>query len=239
MTTRISLWSGPRNVSTAVMYAFRSRVDTTVVDEPLLGHYLRATGVHQPARDAVLATFDLDGDRVVRDRMLGDWPTPVVMFKNMAHHLVDLDDTFLDELHNVVLTRDPRHMLPSLARGIPDPQVFETGLPNQVALVRRELADGRDPIVVETATLLADPPGILAEVCRRCGIPWEPAMLSWPAGPTPEDGPWGDFWYASVRRSTGFGPPRTSTPELPVHLADLLDACLPLYDEVVAHAIGR
>nr|WP_274387407.1 hypothetical protein [Salsipaludibacter albus] len=231
------MWSGPRNVSTALMYAFRSRSDTTVVDEPLLGHYLRVTGVDQPARDEVLATFDLDGDRVVREQLLGPCPTPVLFAKNMAHHLVDLDDDFLDEVRNVVLTRDPRHMLPSLVQGIPDPQLFETGLPGQVALVRRELAAGRTPVVVETATLLADPPGVLAEVCRRCDIPWDPAMLSWEAGPKPEDGPWGDFWYGSVRASTGFGPPRTSTRPVPDHLEDLLAACVDLHDEVTAHAI--
>lgn len=238
MTTRISLWSGPRNVSTALMYAFRSRADTTVVDEPLFGHYLRVTGVEQPARAEVLATLDLDGDRVVAQQLLGDWPTPVAFFKNMAHHMVDLDEAFLDDLHHVVLVRDPRHVLPSLVAGIPDPELFETGLPAQVRLVRRELAAGRTPIVVDTAALLADPPGVLAEVCRRCHIPWDPAMLSWPVGPKPEDGPWGDFWYDAVRRSTGFGPPRTSRRPVPAHLLGLLAACDPLYDELLAHAIG-
>lgn len=238
MTTRISLWSGPRNVSTAVMYAFRSRPDTTVVDEPLFGHYLRVTGVDQPAREDVLATQDVDGERVVREQLLGDWPTPVVFFKNMAHHLVDLDEAFLDDLHNVVLTRDPRQMLPSLIEGIPDPQLFETGLPAQASLVRRERAAGRDPIVVETATLLADPAGVLGEVCRRCGLDWDPAMLSWEPGPKPEDGVWGDFWYDAVRASTGFGPPRTATRPMPEGLDDLLEKCRALYDDVVAHAIG-
>ncbi len=239
MTTRVSLWSGPRNVSTALMYAFRSRPDTTVVDEPLFGHYLRVTGVDQPARDEVLATFDTHGDRVVREQLLGPWPTPVAFFKNMAHHLVDLDLAFLDELHNVVLVRDPRDVLASLVDGIPEPRLFETGLPDQVRLVRRDLAAGRDPLVVETTSLLADPPGVLGEVCRRCGLDWDPAMLAWEAGPKSEDGPWGSFWYGAVHRSTGFGPPRTSRRPLPEHLRDLEASCRGLYDEVVAHAIGR
>lgn len=238
-TTRVSLWSGPRNVSTALMYAFRSRADTTVVDEPLFGHYLRTTGVDQPVRDEVLARFDTDGQRVVREQLLGPWSTPVAMFKNMAHHLVDLDRDFLDDLHNVVLVRDPRDVLPSLVDGIPDPQLFETGLPAQVDLVRRDLAAGRDPLVVETTSLLTDPPGVLGEVCRRCGLDWDPAMLAWEVGAKPEDGPWASFWYGSVHRSTGFGPPRTSHRPLPDHLGDLLADCRDLYDEVVAHAIGR
>lgn len=235
--TRISLWSGPRNVSTALMYAFRSRPDTTVVDEPLFGHYLRVTGVDQPARDEVLATFDLDGDRVVREQLLGPCPTPVAFFKNMAHHLVDLDLAFLDHLHNIVLTRDPRHMLPSLVQGIPDPKLFETGLPAQVELVRREVAAGRDPVVIETATLLASPEAVLTEVCHRCGIDFDPGMLSWEPGPRPEDGPWGNFWYGSVRESTGFGPPRPTVGAVPDHLRGLLADCLVLYEEISAHAL--
>lgn len=219
------------------MYSFRSRNDTTVWDEPLFAHYLRVTGVDQPHREEVLATLDQDGQRVVDDILLGPVPTPVAFFKNMAHHLVELDEGFLDGLRNVVLTRDPRHMLPSLAAGIPTPQLFETGLPAQVQLVRRDLAAGRQPIVVETAALLADPPRVLREVCRRCDIDWDPAMLAWEAGAKPEDGPWGDFWYESVRRSTGFAAPRASTRALPGHLQDLVAACMPLYEEVAVHAI--
>lgn len=237
-TTRISLWSGPRNVSTALMYSFRSRPDTTVWDEPLFAHYLRVTGVDQPARDEALAAMEQDGRRVVADVILGPVATPVAFFKNMAHHLVDLDESFLDELHNVVLTRDPRHMLPSLVAGIPDPQLFETGLPAQARLVRAEVAAGRVPIVIETSSLLADPAGVLGEVCRRCGIDWDPAMLSWEPGPKPEDGVWGSFWYGSVHRSTGFGSPRTTVRPMPSHLRALYDQCVPLYEEVAAHAIG-
>ncbi len=237
-STRISLWSGPRNVSTALMYSFRSRPDTTVWDEPLFAHYLRVTGVDQPHRDEVLATMDSDGTRVVQDVILGPVATPVAFFKNMAHHLVDLDESFLDDLANVVLTRDPRHMLPSLAAGIPRPQLFETGLPGQVRLVRRALASGQEPIVVETSTLLADPSAVLEEVCRRCGIEWDPAMLSWQAGPKPEDGAWGAFWYESVHRSTGFASPGSRTRPMPAPLSDLYDQCVPLYEEVAAHAIG-
>lgn len=238
MTTRISLWSGPRNVSTALMYSFRSRSDTTVWDEPLFAHYLRVTGVVQPHRDEVLATMDADGERVVRTTLLGAVATPVACFKNMAHHLVDLDEAFLDDLVNVVLARDPRHMLPSLARGIPHPRLFETGLPAQSRLVERELTAGRTPIVIETNALLQDPEAVLGEVCVRAGIDWDPAMLSWAAGPKPEDGAWGAFWYRSVHLTTGFSPPRSSTSPCPPHLATLLDRCIELYDRVIEHAIA-
>lgn len=238
MTTRVSLWSGPRNVSTAMMYSFRSRADTTVWDEPLFAHYLRVTGVDQPHRDEVLAVMDADGDRVVRDTLLGPVATPVAFFKNMAHHLVDLDESFLDDLANVVLVRDPRHMLPSLAHGIPNPRLFETGLPAQVRLVDRELAAGRTPIVIDTHGLLRDPEAVLRQVCARAGIEWDPAMLSWPAGPKPEDGCWAPFWYVSVHRTTGFRAPGSANAPCPPHLTALLDECLDLYDQVVEHAIA-
>lgn len=255
---RISIWSGPRNVSTALMYAFRSRRDAIVFDEPLYGHYLATSGAVHPGMDAVLAAMDTDGERVVRDVLLGDAPPagpgtrgfaeagrpgeapPGVrlrVYKNMAHHLRGLRPGFLDGFEHALLTRDPREMLRSLVHQIPDPTIADTGLPEQLALLRHEEAEGRSPVVLDARRLLDDPEGVLRRACERWGVPWDPAMLAWPAGPKPEDGVWAEHWYANVHRSTGFGPYRPPTGPFPERLEPLLEACAPLYDRIVERAL--
>ncbi len=234
---RIHLWSGPRNVSTALMYAFAQRADTRVVDEPLYGHYLRVSGADHPGRDEVLAAQDGDGERVVREVILGAWDRPVVFFKQMAHHLAGLDRAFLRRGSNVLLTRDPREMLPSLAVQLGQPTLRDTGYAVQAALLDELLAEGQDVPVLEARELLLDPPGVLAQLCERLTIPFDPAMLRWRAGGRPEDGVWARHWYEAVHRSTGFEPHRPKAAPLPARLLPLLDACRPLHERLAARAL--
>lgn len=234
----LSMWSGPRNVSTALMYAFRQRADTAVVDEPLYGHYLATSGAAHPARERVLAAMDTDGARVVREVLLAPpGPRPLRFVKNMAHHLRGLDRAFLDRVTNLLLTRDPREMLPSLARQLPEPTLADTGLVEQVELLRRMRQGPSEPVVLDARELLLDPEGVLREACRRLEIPFEPAMLQWPAGPKPEDGVWAAVWYDRVHASTGFAPYRPKTEPFPEPLRPLLDQCRPLYETLHAQAI--
>lgn len=235
-TVRINVWSGPRNVSTALMYAFRQRRDTTVVDEPLYGHYLRVTGVEHPARDLILAAMETDGATVVQDQLLGPWPTPVAMFKQMAHHLVDLDRSWLDRCRNVLLIRDPREVLLSYAQQVERPTVDGLGYPIQVELLERGLAGGEPPLVVDAKALLLDPAGQLRRLCEHCGIGYDEAMLSWPAGPKPEDGVWAPHWYARLHTTTRFAPYEPRDAVLPDRLGPIHAATRPLYERLLAHA---
>ena len=234
---RICLWSGPRNVSTAVMYAFRERSDTSVVDEPLYAHYLATTGVEHPAVQDVIAAQDTDGDSVVETVILGPSPTPVRFFKNMAHHLTGVDLGFLDRVRSVILTRDPVEMLPSLINQVPDPTLDGTSLPRQVQLLDRIIEHGEEPIVLESRALLESPERVLRRTCGMLGLDWEPAMLAWPSGPKPEDGVWAPHWYDSVHESTGFDPYRPRERAFPSRLEPLLAACEPLYARLAEHAI--
>ena len=231
------MWSGPRNISTALMYAFRQRSDTDVFDEPLYGHYLTVTGFDHPGRDEILAAMEADGGRVVADVLLADCGRPVRFYKNMAHHLVGLDLGFLDGLTNVLLTRNPAEMLVSLTRELPEAGIDETGLPQQVMLLDRILASGVTPIVLDATEVLRNPVAVLTDLCARVGIGFEPAMLAWPAGPKPEDGVWAPHWYGNVHRSTGFAPYRPKTEPFPGHLEALLAECRPLYDRLAGYAI--
>ncbi len=234
---RLSVWSGPRNVSTALMYAFRQRPDALVVDEPLYGHYLKVTRAEHPGDDEVLAAMDTEGGRVVREVLLGPCERPVHFLKNMAHHLAGLDRGFLGGLTNVLLTRDPAEMLPSLARQLPNPTLRDTGLLYQTEILDHVLGQGLDPVVLDAKQLLLDPPGVLRSACDRLGIPFHEAMLRWPAGPKPEDGVWAKHWYANVRASTGFSPYTPRTGDFPEGLKPLLEESVPLYERLREYAI--
>jgi branched-chain amino acid aminotransferase group I len=237
MTLRIQLWSGPRNVSTALLYSFAQRADTRVVDEPLYAHFLRVSGAQHPGRDEVLAAQDPDGARVVRDVVLAPCDRPVLFVKQMAHHLVELDRAFLAQTRNVILTRDPREMLPSLVNQVPEPILRDTAYAMQTELVRQLRAKGDDVVVLDARELLLDPRGVLAQLCARLRIPFDEAMLSWKPGPRPEDGVWAPHWYHNVHRSAGFETYSPKSTPFPPRLEPLYAECKPHYDELAALAL--
>ncbi|MEM7275346.1 MAG: sulfotransferase family protein [Actinomycetota bacterium] len=238
MTVRINLWSSPRNVSTAMMYAWRQRPDTTVIDEPLYAHALDHTGRIHPGRDEILASQDTDGSRVISEVILGPSPTPILFCKQMAKHLVGLDRGFLADCRNVLLTREPKDMLTSFQKQIPDTTLADTGLTEMVEILDAAVAAGQEPIVVDSRRLLADPPAVLAELCRRLEVPYDDAMLHWPPGPKPEDGVWAPYWYEAVHRSTGWAPWRAKDDRLLPHLEPVLAQSEELYERLLPYAIG-
>jgi hypothetical protein len=219
------------------MYAFAQRTDTRVVDEPLYGHYLRVSGAEHPGRDEVMAAMDTDGNRVVRDVLLGPCDHPVLFIKNMAHHFTELDRGFLDALTHVLLIRDPKEMLPSLVNQIPAPSLADTALKHQVDLVDHLQRLGRTPPVLDARHLLLNPKAVLAQLCHRLGLPFDDAMLHWDAGARPEDGVWAPYWYHNVHRSTGFSPYRPKTAPFPALLKPLLQTCQPYYERLYDLAI--
>ncbi len=236
---RINAWSSPRNVSTALMYAFAQRPDTRVVDEPLYAHYLthQPTDTDHPGREAILASQDVRGERVIRELILGPCPAAVVFFKQMTHHLVKLPLDFLEQTKNVLLIRDPRAILASFAKVIPDPELQDVGIRQQVSLFEHLARRGQPPVVVDAKQLLLRPESVLRQLCHRLDIPFYPQMLRWPAGPKPEDGVWAPYWYGSVHRSTGFRPYRERHLNLPEPLETLARAALPYYQRLFEHAL--
>ena len=230
---RINMWSGPRNVSTAMMYAWRQRPDTTVWDEPMYGHYLAFTGVEHAVRDEIVRAVPTGRDEIVDLMLNRPCPTPVWFYKNMAHHLVGFDVAAFDDLDSFILTRDPREMLPSLAAGLGRaPMMPDTGFDTQVAITERLLARGRRPLVVASHRLLQDPGGVLSRLCRALGFEYTDAMLSWPKGPKPEDGVWAPHWYGRLHETTGFVPYRPKTDPFPPELEPIYERCAPLYERL-------
>ena len=238
MTLRINMWSSPRNLSTAMMYAWRQRADTTVVDEPIYAHYLRVTGRRHPGDADVLASQDPDGEAVVRDVMLGVYDTPVVFFKQMAKHLVGIDRSFLPKFRNILLIRAPHDMLTSLQVQLPDATIDDTGFPELVEILDELLESEEEPLVVDTKLLLIDPRTVLGQLCDGLGLYFDEAMLAWPAGPKPEDGVWAPHWYDGVHLSTGWKPYSEKDVVLDGPLEPVLDEALPLYERLMEYRIG-
>lgn len=233
----VCLWSGPRNVSTALMYSFAQRADSQVVDEPLYGHYLRVSGAEHPGRDEVMTAMNCEGDTVMRNILESPPQDATVKFiKQMAHHLVELDLWFLPRVSNIFLVRDPKEMLPSLTVQLPDAGLVDTGLETQWRLFEQLAGSGQIPAVIDSRELLLDPPGVLRQLCEHLEIAYIDKMLSWDAGAIAEDGVWAPYWYHAVHESTGFSPyvEKTGFPE---HLEPLLEICAPWYDRLYDHAI--
>ena len=233
MTKRINLWSGPRNISTATMYAFAQRVDTRVFDEPLYAHYLNKTSAdkYHPGAEEILANMENDGSKVVK-MMLGDHDRPIVFFKQMTHHLVALDWFFIDEMTNLILTRDPREMLPSYAQQVKTPSMIDVGYAAHLELINYLQKIGQEIIVLDAKKVLENPEDIFNRLSEKINIPFDPAMLSWPAGPRPEDGVWAKHWYKNVHKSTGFGKYKKKTDPFPEKLKPLLAQCQPIYEQL-------
>ncbi len=237
---RLAMWSGPRNISTALMRSWEARADTSVCDEPLYAHYLAKTGFAHPGAAEVLAHHEQDW-RVVVESLAGPVPGGAAVFyqKHMSHHLLpDIDTEWVLGLTNCFLIREPREMLTSLLNVLPDVTLSDTGLPQQVALFDRVRAEtGAVPPVLDGRAVLENPAGQLAALCARVGLPWDPAMLSWAAGSRPTDGIWAKHWYRSVVKTTGFGPYTPKPDVLPDDRADLLAECQSLYDQLADHQL--
>jgi hypothetical protein len=236
---RICLWSGPRNLSTALMYSFAQRTDTTVFDEPLYAHYLSKTPArnYHPGAEEVIATMENDGQKVVEELILGLHPTPVVFFKHMTHHLIHLDWGFLDHTVNILLTRDPLDMLPSYAAQVETPSLQDVGYAQHLELLHYLQSRGQNPPVLDAKQILLNPQNVLRELCERIGIPFQDRMLHWEAGARLEDGLWAKYWYHSVHQSTGFGTYAPKSASFPKSLEPLLTECQPYYDQLSALAI--
>jgi hypothetical protein len=229
------MWSGPRNISTALMRSFSSRPDTAVIDEPFYAAYLAETGIEHPMRDEVLASQPNDWRDVVA-MITGPVPGGRSVFyqKHMTHHMLPAFGLgWLSGMHNAFLIRDPAAVLASYVRRRGDVTLADIGIVQQHELFDREAQRlGHAPPVIESSDVLANPAGVLSRLCAALGIPYTGAMLRWPAGRHPSDGVWAPAWYSAVERSTGFDSP--SAAGRPAALTDemqsIADAARPLYD---------
>jgi hypothetical protein len=240
VTLRIAMWSGPRNLSTAMMRSFGSRSDTFVSDEPFYACFLKTSGADHPMRDEVIVAMDCDWQSVMT-ALRGDPPdgSPIWYQKHMWHHMagpIGYDD--FDGFTHAFLIREPERMIASYLRKRDSAAFEEFGMDRQAEFFERE-ADrlGKPPPVIDANDVLNDPKNILAKLCLALGIAWDPAMLSWQPGRRETDGPWAPHWYGVVEKSTSFGPPERDPVELPADAQRLADRCRPYYERLAVFRI--
>ncbi|MBU6413425.1 MAG: HAD family hydrolase [Planctomycetes bacterium] len=231
------MWSGPRNISTAMMRSWENRGDAAVSDEPLYAHYLKVRqDVDHPGREEILATCDTDWRSVV-GQLSGDIPEGHTIWyqKHMAHHLLDeiCDHGWMSAMRHGFLIRDPARVVTSLVKVMPNATLRDTGLPQQVEIFQR-MCDERGALmpVIDAADVLADPQGTLESLCVAFGVPFTERMLRWPAGKRSSDGIWAKYWYATVEKSTGFDADVQSSEPVPERYRGLLEECRPLYEKL-------
>jgi len=233
-SVRINLLSGPRNISTALMYSFAQRSDCTVFDEPLYAYYLANSNAksYHPGAEEILKSQENDGAKVV-EMMKKETSKPVLFFKNMSHHILDLDRSFMKNMVNVILTRDPMEMLPSFDKVIPNPKMKDVGYELHMNLYESLKSMGAKVLVLDSKKVLLNPEETLNKLCAAIGIPFESRMLNWKPGPIKEDGVWAKHWYDSVHKSSGFMKYKPKTESFPSHLEVLLSKCKVYYDNLL------
>lgn len=226
------MWSGPRNISTAMMRAWENRGDTAVWDEPLYAYYLHKTGIPHPGADEVIAAGETDWRKVI-GAITGPVPGGKLIFfqKHMTHHLLDeIDRAWLDQVVNCFLIRDPAEVVASYSRTRDGAVLEDVGMVQQAEIYDYLRARGqRSPVVIDARDVLQNPEGMLRALCDAVGVAFTPSMLSWPAGPRESDGVWARYWYDSVIGSTGFKPYRRQELRLSPELETVAAACEPHY----------
>lgn len=237
---RIAMWSGPRNISTALMRSWGNRPDTAVWDEPFYAHYLLQTGIQHPGAQEVIEHHETDW-RIIAEQILGPVPDGKTVFyqKHMAHHMLSvIGRDWMSGVTHAFLIRHPREVLISLSRVVPRPTLEETGLPQQWDIFSKvKEKTGEVPPVIDARAVLENPAGQLRVLCDSLGVPFLDCMLSWPAGSRVTDGVWARHWYDAVIQSTGFERYRPPAQALPGHLDEVLLAAEKIYERLYAHRL--
>ncbi len=218
MTIRIAMWSGPRNISTAMMRSWENRPDCTVIDEPFYACYLHETGLPHPGREAVIASQSTERAEVIRQLAEQPVATPIFYQKHMTKHMPPgMDMRWCAGMRHCFLIRDPAEVIVSYLKRMPSVNEHDIGIGRQAELFQEiSSVTSMPPCVIDAADVLRDPDAVLASLCESLDVEYLPeSMLSWPSGRRESDGVWAPYWYRNVEKSTGFKRYQRSVPEVP------------------------
>ncbi len=231
MNTIVNLISGPRNISTALMYSFAQRPNFKVFDEPFYGYYLGNASLttKHPSQDAIIESMEGDLNRVV-DTINKAAQTSNVFVKGMAHHFLDEHPQFILPWSNVILIRHPKKLIASFAKVIEHPTLNDIGIKRASELFLYLKNSERTPIVIDSDELMRNPKKYLIQLCQHLNIAFEESMLSWKEGGIIEDGIWAKHWYENVHKTTGFQVQQIKPAQIPLHLGPLLAEAMPYYE---------
>ena len=230
----INLISGPRNLSTALMYSFSKRPDTKVIDEPFYAHYLSTNQIDHPGSEETLNSMSSDIEEIISD-IYSRKDCEILFLKNMAHHHQQMSFDFLDDMTNLFLVRNPKQLIASFAQVIESPTMQDIGLEKSWELFN--MIKNQNPLVLDSAEILKNPKKLLKSLCAKLSIKFYEEMLSWEKGGIKEDGAWAKFWYKNVHNSTGFVKQKTSSRELPKNCQSLYIESLKYYNKLTANSI--
>lgn len=236
---RIAMWSGPRNLSTAMMYSFGARRDFAVVDEPFYAAYLIRSGLNHPMRNEIIASQSTDPQEVAA-MLTGPVPKGREHFyqKHMTQHMIaGIPRDWMEGIRHVFLIRHPARVVASFGAKYDKPTLADIGFTQQTELFEQLSVQGVSPIVVDSADIRRDPEGMLTRLCAALNLPFDPAMLQWPAGGHKSDGVWAPHWYGAAHSSTKFAPAEGQPPDLTGEAGELVTQALPHYRLLEAHKL--
>ena len=228
---RIAMWSGPRNLSTALMRSFASRADCSAIDEPFYAAYLKATGINHPMRQLILKTYSSDPKDVIKNCLKSEVNTALQFQKHMTHHMLkSFDRSFVNSISNAFLIRAPEKVIKSFGKKIISFDLEDLGYVQQEEIFTMICEKtGTIPPVIDADDLCANPKVVLIKLCNKLGIDFSEKMLSWKPGPHSYDGIWGSYWYQSVNESSEFILPKVKLERLSSFQNNLIDRATPYF----------
>tara|TARA_B100000214_G_scaffold28671_1_gene18632 strand:- start:704 stop:1438 length:735 start_codon:yes stop_codon:yes gene_type:complete len=236
----IAMWSGPRNLSTAMMRSFGNRNDTVVLDEPFYAHYLLKTGLNHPGRESIINSQSAKWNEIIKI-CIGRIPKGKSVWyqKHMAqHNLKGYDISWISNLQNCLLIRNPKYVIHSYAQQLPIKNESQLGYKQQIEILEYiKKINGTIPPIIDAKDVLLHPENILKKLCDKIGIGFSKSMLSWKKGSKVSDGIWGKYWYSSVNKSTSFIPYKKRDIVLARDLVPIYNKCMELYMMMYKHRI--
>ena len=236
---KIACWSGPRNISTALMRSWSSRSDTKVIDEPFYAYYLKETGLKHPLADKIIQSYPASFNEILENissKALDQ--KPIFYQKHMAHHLVNIKNfNFVDRFENCILIRNPKRVIASYTLKNNLINAKELGYHQQNEIISYLIQQKRKVIVIDAQSLLQDPKKILKKWCDKINLSFDVKMLKWKKGIYSTDGLWANYWYNSVANTTSFDKKISQNPIIDKKYIEIYDECMFLYDKMLKMSI--